>query len=149
MRNYLVVANQTLGGEHLTDLLKQRQAEGSCHFHLVVPATRVRENWTHTEGEARVAAERRLGEAIERFASLGLDIDGEVGVTNPLDAIADAVADALISGTNYDEIILSTLPPGPSLWLHQDLPHRVAATFDVPLVHVIAAREPVGAGRPA
>lgn len=143
MRNYLVVANQTLGGEHLTDILKQRLAEGSCHFHLVVPATRVRENWTHTEGEARVAAERRLAEAIEKFAGLGIDIDGEVGVTNPLDAIGDALA----AGT-YDEIILSTLPPGPSMWLRQDLPHRVLAMFEIPLVHVVAARQPVGAGQP-
>src|SRR5258708_40326598 len=142
MRNYLVVANQTLGGEHLTDILKQRLAQGAAHFHLVVPATRVRENWTHTEGEAHAAADRRLGEAIEQLAALGLDLDGEVGVTNPLDAIADALA----LGT-YDEIILSTLPPGPSLWLRQDLPHRVSAMFDVPLVHVVAGRETVGAGR--
>jgi hypothetical protein len=39
----------------------------------------------------------------------------------------------------FDEIILSTLPPGISLWLAWDLPHRVRARTDVPLT-VITSR---------
>jgi hypothetical protein len=39
MRRYLVVANQTLGGEELWELIRERVARGDCHFHLVVPAT--------------------------------------------------------------------------------------------------------------
>ena len=39
MRRYLVVANQTLGGEELWMAIRERMGGGDCHFHLVVPAT--------------------------------------------------------------------------------------------------------------
>ena len=39
MRRYLVVANQTLGGDELWAAIRERMAGGDCHFHLVVPAT--------------------------------------------------------------------------------------------------------------
>jgi hypothetical protein len=39
VRRYLVVANQTLGGEELLAAIRERMAGGECHFHLVVPAT--------------------------------------------------------------------------------------------------------------
>ena len=39
MRRYLVVANQTLGGEELWAAIRERMAGGDCHFHLLVPAT--------------------------------------------------------------------------------------------------------------
>ena len=39
VRRYLVVANQTLGGEELSAAIRERMGGGDCHFHLVVPAT--------------------------------------------------------------------------------------------------------------
>lgn len=140
MRRYLVVANKTLGGEHLMNMLRECVAAGPCSFHVVVPASAPPDHWTHTESQARAVAQRRLDEAMARFAALGAEVDGEVGDSRPMEAIGDA----LRAGT-YDEIILSTLPPGPSRWLHQDLPHRVVRTFGLPLIHVVAVQEPAPA----
>ncbi len=39
MRRYLVVGNQTLGGEQLLISVRERLQAGPCHFHVVVPAT--------------------------------------------------------------------------------------------------------------
>jgi hypothetical protein len=39
VRRFLVVANQTLGGEELWAAIRERMEAGDCHFHLVVPAT--------------------------------------------------------------------------------------------------------------
>jgi hypothetical protein len=39
VRRYLVVANQTLGGEELWAAIRERMEGGDSHFHLVVPAT--------------------------------------------------------------------------------------------------------------
>ena len=38
MRNYLIVANGTSGGEELNELIHNRMAEGPCRFHVIVPA---------------------------------------------------------------------------------------------------------------
>jgi hypothetical protein len=136
VRRYLVVANQTLGGEHLAAAIRTRHQEGPAKFHVVVPATHPQDQATWTEGEARANAERQLSTALERFREMGTDVDGEVGDESPLQAIGDA-----IGAETYDEIILSTLPAGASRWLRQDLPHRVERSFGLPVTHVTAAAE--------
>src|SRR6266545_2215539 len=39
VRRYLIVANQTLGGDQLLEAIRERMAAGPSHFHLLVPAT--------------------------------------------------------------------------------------------------------------
>jgi hypothetical protein len=125
MRRYLVVANQTLAGEPLVSRIRELSRAGPCAFFLVVPATPPGDHlWT--EGEARAAARARLDEARIRLSGLG-------------DAIRDRGP--------FDEIVLSTLPPGLSKWLKLDLPHRVSASFAIPMTHVVGEPTHVGASR--
>jgi GABA permease len=136
VRRYLVVANQTLGGDHLLSLLRELSRQPSS-FHVLVPATPPRDHlWT--EGEARKIARRRLDDALERFRSVGIEATGEVGDERPLQAIDD-----VLEREDIDEIVVSTFPPGMSRWLRLDLPHRVTATYGLPVRHVIAPRERV------
>src|SRR5713226_3647419 len=114
MRRYLVVANQTLGAEQLESEVRKRLAGGACDFHIVVPAVPAKDHLTWTEGEAGAIASRRLERALARFRELGAEVHGEVGDADPMLAISDA----LLEG-RFDELILSTLPPGPSRWLKQ------------------------------
>jgi hypothetical protein len=137
MRRFLVVANQTLGGEHLLRKIRDCVADGPCRFHVVVPATPPGEHLTWTEGEALAIAQRRLDSALSKFRELGVEADGHVGDSSPLLAIQDATR-----REEFDEIILSTLPPGASRWLKLDLPHRVERSFSVPVTHLIAELEP-------
>lgn len=141
MPRYLVVANQTLGGQHLEHEIGKRLAAGRCSFHVVVPATPSSEHATWVEGEAKLMARERLDAALARFRALGAEADGEVGDGRPLLAIGDALRHG-----NYDEIILSTLPAGASRWLKLDLLHRVERQFDVPVTHVVAAPEEARVG---
>jgi hypothetical protein len=136
MRRYLVVANQTLGGEHLAEKIRACLAAGPSRFHIVVPATQPQEHAVWTEGEARAIAAQRLERALARFRDLGAEAEGEIGDEAPLQAIADAFRER-----NFDEIILSTFPPGLSRWLRQDLPHRVERTFDVTMTHLVGEPE--------
>jgi hypothetical protein len=131
MRRYLVVGNQTLGGDPLRARLQEKLAEGPCQFRVVVPASHPAGAWT--DGEVRAMAQRRLEAALTAFGALGAEVTGEVGDASPV----RAVADALLEGS-YDEIILSTLAPGPSRWLRQDVVHRIQRTFSVPVTHVVA-----------
>lgn len=85
-------------------------------------------------------ARRRLGRGVAQLRQLGVDVSGEVGDANPLDAIEDA-----LTSQAFDEIILFTLRPGLSRWLHQDLPRRAARRFAIPVTHVVAPLEPIAA----
>jgi hypothetical protein len=136
VRRYLVVANQTLGGEHLIEKVRQCMEDGPCGFHIVVPATPSGEHLTWTEGEAVAIAQDRLNRALMRFEELGADASGEVGDRNPMLAVEDALRDG-----QFDEIILSTLPPGVSRWLKLDLPSRVASHFGLPVTHLVGTDE--------
>jgi hypothetical protein len=136
MRRYLVVANQTLGGERLFAELRARVAEGPCSFHLVVPATHPHEEANHIERHARDQARQRLDEVLERLRDMDAEVTGEVGDASPVLAIHDALITREV-----DEIILSTLPPGVSRWLRRDLPHRVERRFALPITLVVAEHE--------
>jgi hypothetical protein len=46
----------------------------------------------------------------------------------------------------YAGVILSTLQPGASRWLKQDLPHRLERTFGVPVMQITGEYEPVTVG---
>lgn len=136
MRHYLVVANQTLLGDPLLGRIAERLAAGPSRFYLVVPATHAPGRAVWTEGHDRAVAAGRLPEALARFRELGAVVDGEVGDAHPIDAIRDV----MLHASPFDEIILSTLPPGLSRWLRQDLPHRIQRTFELPLTIVVGER---------
>ena len=139
MHRYLVVANQTLGGEPLLGRIRELARAGASAFHVLVPATPPRDHaWT--EGEASAVATERLEAALRRFARLGVEADGEVGDANPMLAIEDAIRDH----GPFEAIVLSTLPPGISRWLKLDLPHRVESGFGMRVIHVIGEPEATG-----
>jgi hypothetical protein len=140
MRRYLVVANRTLGGDHLTAKVRECVAAGPCEFHVLVPASHTTKDLTWTEGGDRAAADARLAEAMARFRASGAVITGEVGDTNPMEAIGD-----VLRRESFDEIVLSTLPPGASRWLGQDLPTRVRKQYRLPVQHIVGAEEVVRA----
>jgi cell pole-organizing protein PopZ len=154
VKRILVVANQTLGGDQLLNLIRQRLAEDECEFWILVPdrpsgtVTHAGEmSLQHAEGsgaseqmpiaslEPSPEAKQRLMLAIDEIAAMGAGthVDGEILHADPLPAIQDTV-----KHRNFDEIILSTLPPGISRWLHQDLLHRVDRKVDIQVTHVVA-----------
>ena len=139
MRRYLVVANQTLGGAHLREVVTERMALGPCTFHIVVPATAPEDHVTYTEGGAHEIAEERLARGMDWFRELGAEVSGAVGDQRPMLAIGDAMIEQ-----EFDEIIVSTLPAGMSRWLKQDLPSRIRRKTELPVTHLIGEPFPAG-----
>lgn len=137
-RRIVIVANQTAPGPHLKQLVSERMAQGPCRFVLLVPATPPKGTWTFTEEEVLEGARGRLEEALAGLKDLGADIEGRVELGAPFDAVG-----AYLDSGRYeheqpvDEIIVSTLPPGVSRWLKQDLPHRLERQYEIPVTHVI------------
>jgi hypothetical protein len=140
MQRYLIVANQTLAGEHMMEEVLRLVGEGRCAFHVIVPATPTADQWVYTEGEAIAVAEDRLEQFLGQFQDVDAEITGEVGDDKPLDAIQDALREQ-----TYDGIILSTLPQGISRWLGMDLVTRLERAVDIPVRHIVG--EPAAAAR--
>src|SRR5205814_644141 len=89
MRSYLVVANETLLDDTLLEAVRAKQAAGPSRFHLLVPATHPKGQWT--EGSIHAVAEERLAEGLRHFQANGVDVTGEVGDANPVHAVGDVV----------------------------------------------------------
>ena len=133
MRRYLVVANQTLMSEELRAAVRDRLGNPPCRFHVVVPATPAHAQLSWTEGAARVVARERLEEALAWLHAEGAITTGSIGDADPVLAVLDA-----LPRDDFDEIVVSTLPPGLSRWIRQDLPHRLTRRTDLPVAHVVA-----------
>ena len=128
----LVVANQTLAGEALLRTIRGAMSWGAS-FHIVVPATALEDQPLHA-----TLARQRLETILALLRAEGADATGEVGDPDPFRAVSNAVAER-----HFDEIILSTLPPGLSRWIDADLPARLRNNFTIPLTHVIVEVTPV------
>ncbi len=133
MNRYLVVANQTLGGDELLERLRELVAEGPCEIHVLVPASVDPTEAFHDEESDHRLARERLDDALARFGELDATVTGEVGDHRP----ADAVGDVLRRGQRFDRVIVSTLPAAVSRWLRLDAVSQVERAVDVPVEHVI------------
>jgi hypothetical protein len=141
--NVLVVAHQTAATAPLLDAVRERAARSRASFHLVVPSRphgldKLMDPADHGQAEATHA----MDEALPKLsAAAGSEVTGEVGDSEPLMAIQDA-----LTRGNYDELIISTLPLGISRWLHLDLISKARA-LGPPVTHVLApSRQEAAAG---
>lgn len=132
-RRILVVANETVGGDELRDLLGQKAGGMREDVLLVCPALNSKlKTWTSDEDGARAAAQSRLDRSLARLAELGIRARGEIGDGDPLQALEDA-----LRVFPADEVVVSTHPPGRSNWLEQGVVEQARLRFDVPVTHVV------------
>jgi hypothetical protein len=130
----LVVANETLGGRRLRELLDQKaKMNPSLAIRLVIPQSRPRRGSVIYLQSVRDAAQVRLDLALSLLGELGFDATGEIGDSDPFHATMDAIADR-----KPDEIVISTLPATASGWLRRDLVERVAEASGIAVQHVIS-----------
>jgi len=142
MAVYLIVANQTIGGEQLIAKLDELVAAGPCTFRYLVPVTDTEgtHQWDYPPIDrhipdahriARVLAEGRLEHELARLKHSGVEASGEV-----VDAAAVERAQEVLHDQHFDGVVVSTLPRRLSRWLILDLPHRLSRMSDVPVIHV-------------
>jgi nucleotide-binding universal stress UspA family protein len=131
MSTALIVANQTLPSQALADAIAERIRNGVTSFYVVVPATPLGHGLTWDEDATRQEARERLDAFVAHLVEQQVEASGEVGDRDPVAAVRDALRDREI-----DEIVLSTLPPGISRWLGQDVPSKLRHNVDVPVAVV-------------
>jgi hypothetical protein len=121
----LVVANRTAASVGLEAALRARLESGPASFTLVVPLG------------VTPATERTASSVAARLRSAGLDVDGRVGDSDPLNAVLEVWNPA-----EFDEIIVSTLPASTSRWMQTGLPRRIERHTGA-LVRHVEARGPL------
>jgi hypothetical protein len=131
MRNVLVLANETIGGQKVLDAVLARRGD-DVRFHVVVPLTRPRHGNVIYDEAVRDGAQVRVDLALAFMRENGIEGTGEVGDQDPYNAALDAVHEHGI-----DEIIVSTLPAAASGWLRRDLPERLREGTGLPVEHVV------------
>ncbi len=142
MARYLIMANQTIGGEQLTAKLDELMSAGSCTFRFLVPVTDTEglHQWDYPPIDrvipdahliAAALAQGRLEHELARLRHSGIEASGEV-----VDALPVGRAQELLHEEHFDGVVVSTLPRRLSRWLVMDLPHRIARLSDVPVTHV-------------
>lgn len=136
-RRILVIANETVGGESLRDLIHRRSEGVEERVLVVCPALMSPVRYFASDEDApRAAANERLDRSLARLRKLGIAADGEVGDADPLQAIEDA-----LRTFGADEVIISTHPQGRSLWLERGVVRGARERFDVPITHVVVDLE--------
>ncbi len=143
MPRYLVLLEQSLQDERIIERLRAMRAEG-VSFHLLVPVRPVSEEEKEfiqlevderpDEGDdAAVMARWRLRDAISVLEESGLagHVDGEVGRSDPIDAVEDALA-----RQHFDQVVIVTSRPGIAGWLHLDTASRIERKLDIPVIHL-------------
>jgi hypothetical protein len=129
----LVIANETVGGTVLTDLIREKSEGSRANVLVVAPAlVTPLQRLTSDEDPGRAEAQARLDASLAKLRALGIDAKGEVGDAQPVQAIEDA-----IRTFGPDEIIISTHPEGRSHWLEMGVVSSARERFAVPITHVV------------
>lgn len=136
-RRILVIANETVGGEPLRDLIHRRSEGVEELVRVVCPALMSPVRYFASDEDApRAAAQERLQRSLDRLRELGISAEGEVGDADPLQAIEDS-----LRSFGADEVIISTHPEGRSVWLEKGVVRAARERFDVPVTHVVVDLE--------
>lgn len=132
-KHILVVANQTIGGAKLLNMVRERAKEPETSFTLVVPMTRPRSGYVIYDDAVRDSAQVRLDLTLSYLRDVDVVASGELGDEDPYTATLDAIDEY-----KPDEVIISTLPSSSSGWLRRDLIERIQDGTGVAVTHVIS-----------
>jgi hypothetical protein len=138
----LVVANRTAESPELLEALRSRSVHGPCEFTLLVPATPHGIAWAADMHAGGDEAEDHRKAFVEELRAEGLQVrEAKVGDPDPLAAVQDEC-----NFSEYDELIVSTLPLKASKWLRVDLPRKARAATGLPVQHVVASESKAASG---
>ena len=135
IKRILVIANETVADHALKAKILERSGGRSASVLVVCPALNSRlKHWFSDEDRARARASERLDASLMELWAEGLDAVGEVGDSDPVVALRDALAKH-----SPDEVIVSTHPPGRSNWLERDVVGKARTLCGpIPVFHVVA-----------
>jgi hypothetical protein len=137
-KRILVVTTASVRGEDLRDRVRAHAGSEDADVRVVAPAAEIsRLDWlANDEQEARAAAEERAVEARRAVAPAARTVDAEVGDTDPVQAIEDALREF-----PADELVLVTHPDEDAAWLEEGAAEEALARLDLPVTRLVVAED--------
>jgi hypothetical protein len=136
-RRILVIANETVAGDTLHAMIRQKSEGYRTNVLVVAPAQPSPLQHLASDDEpGRRAALERVDASLARLREAGFSAQGQVGDPDPLQSIEDA-----LRTFGPDEIIISTHPEGRSHWLERNVVEHARDRFAVPITHVVVDLE--------
>ena len=138
-KRVLVVLDPAVGEDAAVRAMLERDAE---EIYVVAPVLPSRLAWlTNDDGDATVAAEQQLDQALDAAADAGLAAAGSVGGD---DDLLTVIGDALAQFP-ADEIVLATLSNETRHWRVEDLAEKVRERHGKPLRELVLTAREAGA----
>ncbi len=132
-RRILVIANETVAGETLHAMIKQKSSGYKTNVLVVAPIQpSPLQHLASDEGPGRQVAQDRLDASLAKLRDAGISARGHIGDADPLQSIEDA-----LRTFGPDEVVISTHPEGRSHWLERGIVEGARDRFAVPITHVV------------
>jgi hypothetical protein len=132
-RCILVVSNENADHQELISYISVAAAKHGDSVHVIAPALNSRLNhWMSDVDSARHRAEDRLMRCVEALRRRGVDATGDVGDSDPIQAIVDVLAEV-----EPDELIIATHPEHRSNWLARGMVTRARERFEFAVTHFV------------
>lgn len=136
-RHVLVVANETLSGEELSERITHGDS-AHVEVDVLAPVLTSHLHYTMSDIDSELASARtRLDRSLTWASAHGIVARGEVGDPNPTTALEDQLRDF-----GADEVIVVTHPREQETWQERGELERLRRELDVPVTHLcVGARE--------
>ena len=133
-RRLLVVTTTSADPELLRKQVQEHAGSSDAEVRIVAPASDISHlDWlTNDEGEAREEAADIADAAEQAVAPNARAVETEVGDTDPVQAIEDA-----LRRFPADEVIVVTRPGDEASWLEKDSAEAASERFGVPVTHLV------------
>ena len=133
-RRILVVTTAPVEGDALRERVRDHAAGEDAELRVVATASDLSPlDWLATdEDEARREAGQRAADVGEAVAPEADEVETEVGDTDPVQAIEDA-----LRTFPADELLLVTRPDDAAGWLEEGAAAEALARFSLPVTHLV------------
>jgi hypothetical protein len=132
VNHVLVIANETVAGSHLIEVLEEQKPDLVT---VICPVSQPQEGYVVYEDTRRASAGRRLDRTLSRLREDGIAAHGLVVDANPVDAARDALNQLEPPPT---AIVVSTHPREKSGWMRKHVVQKIQKVArDIPVEHVV------------
>jgi hypothetical protein len=137
-RRILVVTTAPVEGDALRDRVLEHAGNGDPEVKVVATASDLSPlDWlANAEDDARAEAESRAVEVGRAVAPEADRVEAEVGDTDPVQAIEDA-----LRTFPADELVLVTRREDDAAWLEEGAADEALARFDLPVTHLVVDQD--------